>query len=428
MSLTLTPTQILEELESKGNLGLLGKAPHWQRGYLGQHIKIQNGAPFASSKFNNDGVGTRLIRIRDVGQNDTSTFFNGEYDPAFMVKRGDILVGMDGDFRCARWMGPDALLNQRVCRLINNSDRLNDRFLYLILQGYLDAIWQKTSSTTVKHLSSKTIEQIPIPLPPIEVQVKIVEVLEEHLTHLEAALADVQRAKEKAAQFRSSMLHNALSGNSQVGSKNANLSSPLAWQKKKLEEVADWTSGGTPSSKDLNFYGGEIPWVVIGDLTESTVTSTEKTITEDGLRLSSAKLLPIGTVMVAMYGASIGRTGIMGREMATNQAIACAVPRRDQILEKYLLYFLQSQKVNFVSAGKGGAQPNISQAIIKGWEISLPNISEQQRIIEKIDESLMHYMKSLEIMDLAIKRIETLKRSLLQAAFTGKLSGELIGV
>jgi type I restriction enzyme S subunit len=163
---------------------------------------------------------------------------------------------------------------------------------------------------------------------------------------------------------------------------------PKGWEVKTLADVAEWTSGGTPSSADSTLYGGEIPWIVIGDLTESVVNETEKTINKKGLESSSAKLLPAGTVMVAMYGASIGRTGVMGKEMATNQALACGIPNGRLILGEYLLYFLQSQKQEFILAGKGGAQPNISQGVVKAWKIPLPPLAEQHQIVRLLDEHL----------------------------------------
>jgi type I restriction enzyme S subunit len=168
------------------------------------------------------------------------------------------------------------------------------------------------------------------------------------------------------------------------------------WKTKTLADVADWTSGGTPSSADKSLYGGDIPWIVIGDLTESLVNKTEKTLTKKGLEESSAKLCPAGTVMVAMYGASIGRTGVMSKPMSTNQAIACGIPKSAEILGQYLLYFLQSQKQEFIYAGKGGAQPNISQGVIKGWPIQLPPLEEQQEIVELLDEQFSRLNFSMQ--------------------------------
>jgi type I restriction enzyme S subunit len=205
--------------------------------------------------------------------------------------------------------------------------------------------------------------------------------------------------------------------------KNWFLMSSNTWKKLSLADVAAWTSGGTPDSKNSSFYGGEIPWVVIGDLNEGKVVYTEKTLTELGLKNSNAKLLPEGTVMLAMYGASIGRTGYMGAVMATNQAIACATPNIGMVSAEYLLIFLQSQKRAFIAAGKGGAQPNISQGVIKNWKISLPSLDEQSHIVANFFIQLDKLKSAQRSIEVARNRANQLHSSILQAAITGELKG-----
>jgi len=115
------------------------------------------GAPFRSEQFSRDS-GMPLIRIRDVCRSSTDTKYVGDYDERFVVRSGDLLVGMDGDFNCARWRGEPGLLNQRVCRISVDSSVYEPRFLDCVLPAYLRAINEATSSVTVKHLSSRTIE------------------------------------------------------------------------------------------------------------------------------------------------------------------------------------------------------------------------------------------------------------------------------
>jgi len=155
-----------------------------------------------------------------------------------------------------------------------------------------------------------------------------------------------------------------------------------------LGDVAKWGSGGTPSAGNPAFYGGDIPWAVIGDLTEGLVVQTKASITEAGLSRSAAKVVPEGAILIAMYGASIGRLGITARPMATNQAIAHALTT-DRLNPKFLFYYLMSQKRGFVAAGKGAAQPNIGQTILKAWPIKYPEDSaEQQRIVDILEDHL----------------------------------------
>jgi type I restriction enzyme S subunit len=196
---------------------------------------------------------------------------------------------------------------------------------------------------------------------------------------------------------------------------------PNSWQLLTLGDVAHWTSGGTPSSKNSDYYNGDIPWVCIGDLNEGSVLETAKRITKAGLDSSSAKVMPKGTIMLAMYATSIGDTGIMETSMATNQAIACGVPNSEIIAGKYLLYYLQSQKHEFFAAGRGGAQPNINQGIVKGWPIPVPSIDEQNKIVELLEDHLSRLDAALVDVKQAKSKAAQFRRSLLQAAFTGNL-------
>jgi hypothetical protein len=169
MALTIPVSEIVEKSSNR----LLGKHESWGRVLLGDVATVLNGFAFKSSEFSND-TGMPLIRIRDVGKDSSETNYLGECDPRYIVEPDDLLVGMDGDFNCARWRGPRGLLNQRVCKITLKSDIYLPRFLDYTLPGYLKAINDVTSCVTVKHLSSKSIEEIPLPLPPKEVQERLV--------------------------------------------------------------------------------------------------------------------------------------------------------------------------------------------------------------------------------------------------------------
>ena len=198
---------------------------------------------------------------------------------------------------------------------------------------------------------------------------------------------------------------------------------PDGWHQSELGKVAKWGSGGTPKTGTQAFYGGGIPWAVIGDLTETWVSETSQTITKAGLDKSSAKIVQPGTVMLAMYGASIGRTGIAAIELATNQAIAFAVPVEGVINNQFLLKYIQSQKEVFVRAGQGGAQPNISQTVIKPWPIPVPPLTEQEKIVEILEEQFSRLDAALASVRVLRAKAARFRRSLLHAAFTGALSG-----
>ena len=147
-------------------------------------------------------------------------------------------------------------------------------------------------------------------------------------------------------------------------------------------------SGGTPSRDKLDaYYGGGIPWVKSGELHDEPVIATSESITELALAESSAKLVPAGAVLVALYGATVGKTGMLLTESATNQAVCHIVPD-DRIADrKFVWHALRSQAPQLMARRVGGAQPNISQAIIRDMQVPLPPLSEQRRIVEILDQA-----------------------------------------
>ncbi|HXH56506.1 restriction endonuclease subunit S [Iamia sp.] len=162
---------------------------------------------------------------------------------------------------------------------------------------------------------------------------------------------------------------------------------PKGWEWATLGEIGRWGSGGTPRRTESRYHGGDIPWALIGDLSDGVVTQVAATITEEGLAASSAKVVEVGTVLVAMYG-SIGKLGIAGIPMATNQAIAYVKPDDRSISHRYLFHFLRSQRVLLNRAGKGATQQNIGQGVLKAWPLPLPPRTEQDRIVAAIEEHL----------------------------------------
>ena len=154
----------------------------------------------------------------------------------------------------------------------------------------------------------------------------------------------------------------------------------------KLGEVFTIASGGTPDKRNPSYYeNGTIPWVKTGDLKNQYVPTGIDCITEEGLNNSSAKLFPPNTVLVAMYGATIGACSILSYEAATNQACAAFLPN-ENVLPTYLYYFLSSKREQFVKDGVGGAQPNISAGYLKNVQFGLIPMQQQIDIVEKLDK------------------------------------------
>ena len=187
--------------------------------------------------------------------------------------------------------------------------------------------------------------------------------------------------------------------------------------------IGDWGAGATPLRGNIEYYGGKIPWLKTGELNNGLIISTEEYITDKALEECSLRLCNIGDILIAMYGATIGKLGIAGIKLTTNQACCACTPIF--VYNKFLFYFLMASKQSFIEQGEGGAQPNISRIKLVNYLFPLPPLKEQQRIVEKIEELTLHieyYGKAQTELDTLNKNIkEQLKKSILQYAIEGKL-------
>ena len=199
---------------------------------------------------------------------------------------------------------------------------------------------------------------------------------------------------------------------------------PDSWEWVRLGNIGDWGAGATPSRTHPEYYGGNIPWLKTGDLTDSYIDAIPETITELALEKTSVRLNPAGSVLIAMYGATIGKLGILSIAATTNQA-CCACFPLGGLDNKYLFYFLMAQKPLFIKQGEGGAQPNISKEKIVSTLMPVPPLEEQKRIVVmlgRIFPIIDAYSKCKTELDLYNTTFpERLKKSILQEAVKGKL-------
>ncbi|MCW4858462.1 restriction endonuclease subunit S [Enterobacter mori] len=191
-----------------------------------------------------------------------------------------------------------------------------------------------------------------------------------------------------------------------------------------LQNIANWGSGGTPSRSHDEYYNGNIPWIKTGDLGPKLITEASEYITDAGVKNSSAKYFPKGSVAIAMYGATIGKTSILGIDATTNQACAVGSPIEGITSSIFLYYFLLNEKNAFIKKGKGGAQPNISQKVIKEHPLSLPPYAEQKIIAEKLDTLLAQVDSIKALLECTFNKLEMFKRVVMDFAVKGDLTKE----
>lgn len=192
---------------------------------------------------------------------------------------------------------------------------------------------------------------------------------------------------------------------------------PAHWSIKKMPEVVKWGSGGTPKATEKAYYeNGTIPWLIIGDLNDGIVTESATKITELGIENSSAKMIPAGTLLVAMYG-SIGKLGITGIECCTNQAIAYA-KHLYGVTTKFMFYYMALIKSELISMGKGGTQKNISQTVLNSLRVPVPPIEEQNRIVARIEELFSELDNGVETLQKTKQQLAVYRQAVLKDAFS----------
>lgn len=193
---------------------------------------------------------------------------------------------------------------------------------------------------------------------------------------------------------------------------------PVSWKLTTLGEAFKWGSGGTPKRTNPRYYDGKIPWLIIGDLNDGVVADSDTKITEAGLNESSAKWVEPGSVLLAMYG-SIGKLGIAGARLTTNQAIAFTKP--DPIDTKYLFYYLMFTRGDLASLGKGATQKNISQTVIKAFPFVLVPLDQQKLIVAEIEKQFSRLDEAVANLKRVKANLKRYKAAVLKSAVEGRL-------
>ena len=195
---------------------------------------------------------------------------------------------------------------------------------------------------------------------------------------------------------------------------------PTGWKIARLGDIAITTSGGTPRRDKPHYYGGTIPWVKSGELGDRVVHETSETLTDEGLASSSAKVFPKGTLCIALYGATVGKLGILGIDAATNQAV-CAVFPPEGLDTRYLYRFFEGKRRELIEQGKGGAQSNISQGIIRDTLLPVPPLAEQRRIVAEIEKQFTRLEAGVAALQRVQANLKRYRAAVLKAACEGRL-------
>ena len=401
--------------------------PDWNTASIGRHVELINGYAFPSAGFT-EGEGMPLIRIRDLNRNNTEVNFRGKYPERYVVKKGDLLIGMDGDFLTIRWKGNDALLNQRVCKLVTKSDeKLAQDFLFYRIIDEITAIHRITAATTVKHLSSKDVLEIEIELPSIPEQTKIAEIL----STVDRAIEQTEALIDKQQHLKTGLMQDLLTrgidphGNLRSEQthkfKDSTLGRiPVAWEVMTLNQVVDEliTYGIVQAGPHIE---GGVPYIRTGDMSGDSIeidrllrTSSKlakaykRSEVSEGdivfaLRATVGKVLPVDA---SLHGANL------------TQGTAKISPKQG-IVPEFLIQALRTSKVQdqIRLCEKGTTFMEITLTDLRQILVATPKEEPEQKAIAEAldanDGTVAQYSKSL-------RKLRSLKTALMQDLLTGR--------
>jgi len=355
----------------------------WKCYKLNEISSLSNGINFDKSAYTS---GVKLIGVSDFKNRIHPDYDSLQEVDSKVVKSGDYLE--KGDIVFVRSNGNKELVGR--CMMIDRDIpvtysgfciklRLNDKKIFdPVFFNYLFKTRQFKKSMTgtavganIQNLSQSRLGSCEVNVPDIEIQKEIATILSRYDSLIENYQKQIKLLEEAAQRLYKEWfvdLHFPGHENTKIVD-----GVPEGWEKKKVGEVCDTTSGGTPSRSKPDFYTGNILWVKTKELNDDFIFDTEEKITDDAIRKSSAKLIPSGSILMAMYGATIGKLGIATKELSCNQACCVFLLSEDDILRLYLYSWLLDNRMTLISMGKGAAQPNLSQDMIKKLELMIPS-------------------------------------------------------
>ena len=419
----------------------LGEIPnHWEILKLKFVSKIETGNSISDDKKSNyecvECKSHPYIATKDINyEYSTINYDNGLRIPKdetnFKIALPDsILICVEGGSAGKKI----AYTNQSVCYVnklasIQTIGENVSKFLYYVIKSYIfKNQFDLSINGLIGGVSVLLIKNFCVILPPKDEQEKITSYLDEKIAKIDASISGKEKFIELLKEQKQIIINNAVTKGL---NKNAKFKDsgvewlgeiPSHWKNIKTTHIFNRIgSGTTPTSTNTKYYDGEINWLQTGDLADDIIYKTSKKITHKALKdFSTLKIYPKNSLVIAMYGATIGKVGILDIETTTNQA-CCVLSDTKQILEKYAFYWFLASKNNIISLGYGGGQPNISQDLIKSLRITLPPKSEQEKIVEYIETKTAKIDKLVNLEQEYIKSLKEYKASLIDSVVTGKV-------
>ena len=393
---------------------------------------VANGS-FASLKVNvsifKDENYALMVKTQDFANGFTKSLtYTDKHGYDFLSKStlhgGELILSNIGSvgkvFRVPYFDRPMTLASNSVMVKCYNSRDYDWIYYFLLSPIGFEELKSITTGTAVPKFNKTDLKTIPLPVPPLAEQQRIVDRIESLFAKLDEAKEKAQAVVDSFETRKAAILHKAFTGEL---TKKWRKSENTRWFYKKIKDCCKLGSGGTPSRKVPDFYKGDIPWIKTGEIEWNDIYDTEEKITQSAIDNSSARCYKPGVVLVAMYGMGVtrGKASILRVQAATNQAVCVLEPQSALLYNRYLLYYFMRNYWDIREKAVGGNQLNLSLTIIKELNIEIPPIDEQMEIVQIIDNLFDKEQQTKEAAEAVLDQIDLMKKSILARAFRGEL-------
>ena len=371
--------------------------------------------------------GVHFIKIKDIVNNqvsfDAQVYVPQEYYDNLPMERKpqkeDVLYTVVGSFGIPSYVQTDELFCfERNIALLHPNKDIEPRFLYYSLKNpaFYKGVEIVANGSAQKLIPLSKLKDLKISVPDKEAQRHIADILSAYDDLIENNQKQIKLLEEAAQRLYKEWFVDLRF----PGHENTKIVDgvPEGWQYEKLGDLVKTTSGGTPSRRKSEYYvNGNIRWIKTKELNDRFIFETEEHITEDAVKNSSAKVLPEGALIVAMYGATIGKIGITAAEMACNQACCAFISFDDMISKEYLYCWLMDNREYLVSQGKGAAQSNLSQEMIRNFSLLCPD----KKVIKNFTEIVTTMLENKRVLENKILMLSKARDDLLLKLMSGEV-------
>ncbi len=371
------------------------------------------------------------------------------YSKEYLCPAGTTIIGRKGTINSPLYVN-EPFWNVDTAFGLIPSQQLVSKYLYYFCCFFNFKALDK--STTIPSLAKRDLENVEMPVPPLDEQSSIVARIEELFSELDKAVGTLKTTKEQLEVYRQAVLKAAFEGKyTKWWRKNHNVSAneeycvlrkenqvfkdtsgdenelslniPDEWMKVRLGEIFDVEVGATPSRQHAEYWNGSIPWVSSGEVRFTTINKTREMITDIGLKNASTNLQPIGTVLLAMIGEgkTRGQSALLNIPAAHNQNTAAILVSKTLCQPKYIYYFLQLNYENTRRVGSGNNQKALNKERVRAIRVPFAPIAEQSIIVKEIEKRLSICENIEQTVNTALAQADAMRQSILKQAFEGKI-------